>query len=85
MTTKVKKERPVITVRPLEKGYARVWLQCKKCKTIYYRDFVPFGLSSGITSLPCNHDIGHNSIYDVCRVRTELQVLKTHDIHIKGD
>jgi hypothetical protein len=40
---------------PLAPGYARSYDQCKTCERIYYRDFVPFSLSSPVITLPCGH------------------------------
>ena len=39
------------------KGMKRQWVKCKQCGDIAYYDYIPFGLSTPIMTLPCHHGI----------------------------
>lgn len=40
---------------PLIPGYVRAYEQCKECKRVYYRDYIPYSLANPILILPCMH------------------------------
>lgn len=65
MTNKQKLKK--LGVKNVPDGYARVWLCCKRCKSVYYHDYIPFGIGRPVTWLPCGHtdNIGIYSSADV--------------------
>ena len=80
---KKKNKRPVINASRLVSGYKRQWIRCPECKKIYYMDYIPYSIGNPIRWLPCNHDFGHRFSDFIERI-TEEDVLRTHDIKIKG-
>jgi hypothetical protein len=42
----------------IAKGYKRKFVRCKRCRRVYYYDFVPYSLSKPLLAIPCGHGIG---------------------------
>lgn len=40
------------------KGYRRRFVRCKRCRRVYYYDFIPYSLSSPMMVTNCGHSIG---------------------------
>ena len=38
-------------------GMDRAFVKCKKCPQVAYYDYIPFGLSAGIMTMPCGHGL----------------------------
>lgn len=58
----------------LAQGYKRDWLRCKKCREVFYFDFLPRSLSNPITWLPCGHGLGEN-LYDATVTISEQEAI----------
>lgn len=60
-------------------GHKRTYIRCKTCECCYYYDYVPYSLSSGITAMPCGHDIGRYTREAVEKItRGEFDAGKKH-------
>jgi hypothetical protein len=67
MRRKKDSEVPVYRVPPLSPGQNRQWLQCRRCKAVYWYDYTSYGLSNPIRWTSCGHgiserDLGCNNI-----------------------
>lgn len=50
-------KRVVNRLNPLESGYVRCFIKCKKCKTNGYYDYMPYSLSNPLRWAECGHDL----------------------------
>lgn len=44
-----------MSLPPVQIGYERAWVSCKKCQRVGYYDYIPYSLSSGVRTLTCGH------------------------------
>lgn len=44
-------------IPPVRQGMKRSYVACKKCGQPTFYDYVPFSLSTPMTTLPCGHGI----------------------------
>lgn len=58
MKTDIGFKRVVNRDNPLQKGYERAFVKCKRCKNRAFYDFIPFSLSNPIMFVYCGHDFG---------------------------
>ena len=48
-----------VKLPPPLKGYTRKYCQCKECKRVYYKDYVPYSLSNPVIFTLCGHSLGY--------------------------
>lgn len=56
----MKKSLPFAKLPKPISGYRRQWYKCKEkdCGRVFYKDYVPFSLSTPVQWTPCGHSIG---------------------------
>ena len=62
-----------MNIPPVPKGMKRQWVRCKdkKCKRVFYYDYVPYGISNPIMTMPCGHGIGAGFNNAVVRISAD--------------
>ena len=50
------KVKSIKNLPPVSRGEKRAWYQCTSCGRFYYRDYLPYSLSTPVFTLSCGHD-----------------------------
>jgi hypothetical protein len=58
-------------IRPIPKGMKRQWTKCRTCGNVAYYDYLPYGLSNPVMSLPCHHGVGGDFNRSITRISAD--------------